>query len=294
MTTNKIQPPPRLAKILKDPSVAELDHFLLLLWQIVRNMDDSDLGVSAHLASRLNPHEVTADQAGADPAGTSSAHAALAEAHGSSGPVVGSTSAMIASLKAGTGANFTEFEADGTMVANGDAITWDDSQAAVTYMRVGGTALTLDVLDGGIYQYRFDKNDEIHSQIQLSHRYKVGTPIQLHIHLVNKAAVGATGYNAGISVEYMWASLEQVFQPAIVLPTVDCSFKNAVALTHKHFTISVLTPETTQGGMSSYLLMRVKRVAGTSEDLAGNNIFICGIDVHTQQDTLGSRQEDTK
>lgn len=294
MSTNKIQPPPKLARIIKDPSVAELDHFLLLLWQIVRNMDDSDLGVASHLASRANPHEVTYGQVGADAAGTSAAHAALTEAHGSSGPVVGSTSAMIASLKAGTGSDFTEFEADGTLVAHGGATTHDDSQSAVTYMRVGGTALTLAVLDGGIYQYRFDLGDEIHSQIQLSHRYKVNTPLGLHIHLVNKTAVGATAYNVGIEVEYMWASGGTFFPAAQVLPTVDCSFQNAAALTHGIFPIASLVPEAEQGGISSYLLMRVKRVAGTTESLGGNNIFICGIDVHTERDTLGSRQEYVK
>lgn len=189
------------------------------------------------------------------------------------------------------GTNYTEFEADGTMLAVGAAKTWDDSQSAVIYMKVGGTALTLDAFNGGIYQYRFDLNDEIHSQIQLSHRYQVNSAIHLHIHLANKAAVGSTAYNVGIEVEYMWGSIGSVFPAASTLTTVDCSFQNASALTHKVFEIADLTPGTGQGSISSILLLRIKRVAGSTESLAGNNIFILGVDVHTEQDTLGSRQE---
>ncbi len=203
---------------------------------------------------------------------------------------LGATGAKIGAI----GTNYSEFEADGTLVAYGAATTFDDSQSAVNFMRVGGTALTLDVLAGGIYQYRFDLTDEIHSQIQLNHRYKVGTDIDLHIHLVNKAAVGSTAYNVGIEVEYMWGGLDGVFGTPATLSTVDCSFKDAAALTHKVFGLASLTPATGQGTISSYLLMRIKRVAGTTESLAGNNIFLLGVDVHVEQDTLGSRQESIK
>lgn len=203
---------------------------------------------------------------------------------------LGATGAKIGAI----GTNYSEFEADGTLVAYGAATTFDDSQSAVNFMRVGGTPLTLDVLAGGIYQYRFDLTDEIHSQIQLNHRYKVGTDIDLHIHLVNKAAVGSTAYNVGIEVEYMWGGLDGVFGTPATLPTVNCSFKDAAALTHKVFELASLTPATGQGTISSYLLMRIKRVAGTTESLEGNNIFLLGVDVHVEQDTLGSRQEYVK
>lgn len=203
---------------------------------------------------------------------------------------LGATGAKIGAI----GTDYSEFEADGTLVNHGNATTYDDSQSAVVYMRTGGTALTLDVLAGGVYQYRFDLTDEIHSQIQLNHRYKVGTDIDLHIHLVNKASVGSTAYNVGIEVEYMWGGLDGVFGTPATLPTVNCSFKDAAALTHKVFELASLTPATGQGTISSYLLMRIKRVAGTTESLEGNNIFLLGVDVHVEQDTLGSRQEYVK
>lgn len=44
-----------------------------------------------HRARTDNPHGTTASQVGADPAGTSSAHAILTTAHGSNGAVVGAT-----------------------------------------------------------------------------------------------------------------------------------------------------------------------------------------------------------
>jgi len=42
LATNKIQPPPSLAKLLNNPALAEFDRFLYLLWQVVRNLDDSE------------------------------------------------------------------------------------------------------------------------------------------------------------------------------------------------------------------------------------------------------------
>jgi len=53
LSTNKIQPPPKLARILKDPSVAELDHFLLLLWQLVRNLDATTVSSLSALSAQI-------------------------------------------------------------------------------------------------------------------------------------------------------------------------------------------------------------------------------------------------
>lgn len=259
------------------------------------------LELDAHKADTGNPHATTAAQVDADPSGTAATavaeHAEDTSTHGVT-TVVGavetqtlSNKTLDATNKFGGAANYTMFEADGTPVAVGDATTYDDSQAAVIYMRAGGTALTLDVLAGGIYAYRFDQTDEIHSQIQTTHRYKTASAIDFHIHLVNKAAVGATAYNVGVEVEWGWAGLNGVMPAPTVEPTVDCSFQNAAALTHKVFELKVITPTAAQGTISSILFFRVKRVAASTENLAGNNIFIAGVDFHTQNDTPGSREE---
>ena len=192
------------------------------------------------------------------------------------------------------GGNYTEFEADGTMVSVGEAKTWDDSQAAVIYMRTGGTALTLAPIiptTGTLYQYRLDLNDEIHLQIQINHKYVVDSAVHLHIHLLNQAAIGATNYNVGIEVEWAWAGLDKVMSTPATESTVDCSFQNASAYTHKVFELKDITPAATTGTISSILLLRIKRVAGTTQSYATNDIFLMGIDVHVEQDTLGSRDE---
>jgi hypothetical protein len=79
--------------------------------------------------------------------GADSAHAALTVAHGATGAVMGTTNTqgvsnktLDATNKFGGATDHTMFEADGTMVAVGAATTYDDSQAAVIYMRSGGTA----------------------------------------------------------------------------------------------------------------------------------------------------------
>lgn len=190
--------------------------------------------------------------------------------------------------------DYTEFEADGTMVAVGEAKTWDDSQAAVIYMRTDGTALTLDRIipsTGTLYQYRFDLNDEIHSQIQISHRYMVDSTVHLHIHLLNQAAIGATNYNVGIEVEWAWAGINKVMSTPATESTVDCSFQNASAYTHKVFDLKAIAPASGTGTISSILFLRIKRVAGTTQSYTANDIFVLGVDCHVEQDTLGSRDE---
>jgi hypothetical protein len=107
----------------------------------------------------------------------------------------------------GTSVNYTEFEADGTMVMSGDATAWDDSQASAGLFTTGVSSLTLDTLVGGIKQYRFDVNDEIHiPATQFSHSMQVNCQILPHLHIINKVAIGASPQNIKFEFEWAWVN----------------------------------------------------------------------------------------
>ena len=208
---------------------------------------------------------------------------------------------MVNSIGAATGkvgaigsGNYTEFEADGTMVAKGNATVWDDSQMPATAFRNAAAAFTLDVLVGGIYQTRFDLNDEAQMSLRLPHSMKENSAIAPHIHLVNKTAIGATNYNVSFEFEYGWSNNTAAFSSTTTTETKTLSFQNAAALTNKRLDFTAITPGTGQGGISSFFICRVKRVTAVSQPYNTNDIFTLGFDIHFEKDTMGSRTVSAK
>jgi hypothetical protein len=187
----------------------------------------------------------------------------------------------------GDDTNYTEFEADGTMVKRGDATVYNDSQVPPTVFRTGGTSLTLAELTTGIYAHRFDATDSIHFNIQFPHSMKLNSKISPHLHLVNKAAiVGAA--DVTFSFTWTWANINGVFPAVTPDANKVISFADADALTHKLLSFADITPVAGQGGLSSILIgVLTRENAGYVTD----NIFHMGFDIHYEIDTLGSREE---
>jgi len=194
----------------------------------------------------------------------------------------------------GGNTHYTEFEADGTILMTGDATVWDDSMVAPTSFRSGGTALTFDLLTATIYTHRFDVNDQIHVVCQLPHSLKAGSSIIPHIHIINKNAIGAVGYNVAFDMHYTWANIGSVFPAELNELNVKQSFQNATALTHKMLSFTALVPTAVQGGISSIFMAKITRVVADAENYATADIFSLGFDIHFEKDTIGSRQPASK
>lgn len=196
----------------------------------------------------------------------------------------------------GTKASYSEFEDDGTIHLIGDATGWDDSGASIGVWALGATGLTADTLVGNIKQVRFDQGNITNiPAIQLSHRMKVGSVIKPHLHIINKAAVGATAYNVDFTFEYGWVNINAAMASTTVTETKTVSFQNAAALTHKMCIFSDITPSAVQGGISSLFMCTLTRVASGVQPLTGNNIFAAGFDLHFEIDTpAGSREAAAK
>ena len=194
----------------------------------------------------------------------------------------------------GGAVHYTTFESDGTMVMNGDATVWDDSQASAGLFTTGVSSLTLDTLVGGIKQYRFDVNDEIHiPATQFSHSLQLNSQISPHLHIINKVAIGASPQNIKFEFEWAWVNVNGKILASANDP-LNFDVGGLDALTHKMLVFTPISPVGDQGGISSLFMARLKRVTADSDAYNTANIFTGGFDVHFLKDTIGSRLISTK
>jgi len=192
--------------------------------------------------------------------------------------------------------DYTEFEADGTLKCNWAATTFNDSMIPATAFRTGWTALSLAELIWNIRALRFDVWDILYLQVQLPHNMKTNTVIYPHLHLVNKDAIWATNYNVEITTETSRANIDSVFWTPVVTSTwLVKSFQNAAQYTHKVMGMSTMTPTASEWWISSYVIFKIERITASSQPInPATSIFILGMDIHYETDTMGSRSEYVK
>jgi len=205
-------------------------------------------------------------------------------------------------LKVGTATNYSEFEADGTYKANGDATVWDDmrvvpgsfdrpgtSDPAIKAVQPGGSGITT-------YLYEFAKDNLASFTIQLPHSYKIGSDIYAHIHWTPGARGNEeNGATVGWKIEYTWASINGVFGTMATLDLSDAC--NGTDWEHNMTPDIVMTG--TDKGISSMLICNIKRTdTGTDDTWAGttsgNLPLLLEIDFHFEVDTIGSRERASK
>lgn len=236
-----------------------------------------------HLADTSNPHQVTADQVGL---GTDD-------------------SPTFAGGHFGGVANYTEFEADGTLVMHGDATVWDDLLVPATMTKMGGTkdpGFAVFKTNGsgsqGVFLYWFDAvtEEELYFAVQLPHSW-AGTPITPHVHWVPSIASdeNPSGQTVRWGLEYTWINIDGTFANTSIVYA-----KSASGLTtagkHLMTLFSAITPGAgTQDGISSMLICRIFRDAtSVADDTYEHDAGLLEIDFHYEKNTIGSRAAGTK
>ncbi len=89
----------------------------------------------------------------------------------------------------------TKFEADGTIVLEGNATVWDDflvnpdatsrgGSKTPVWGGTGGTAFKNNSGSQGVFLWMFSasQEQEVYFTVQLPHKYKVGTDLYPHVH----------------------------------------------------------------------------------------------------------------
>lgn len=205
------------------------------------------------------------------------------------------------------GTNNTTFESDGTMVFNGDATVYSDimvfpdattrgSSNPPTWGGQGGAFFKNNGSGSqGVFLWMFDKSteQELYFTVQIPHSYKLGTTLYPHIHWTTKSGT-PTGTDVVWGLEYTAVAIGGTFVNTTVLTANSVIPSITPSGTGQHLITSFGTIPGTNLGISSILICRVFRLAGSGSDTFDNETGLLGVDFHYQMDTDGSRTEYTK
>ncbi len=189
------------------------------------------------------------------------------------------------------------FENDGTLVMPGDATVFDDFVGPAISLRISGPGLSANVTESTLeFLTTADLSDYVYTNVQLTHRWKVGSVIYPHIHypqIINA--------QPNFLIQYRWQKLGGTKTTAWT--SLKCNtpvFTYAAgSLNQIVHTPAGITPPP-GAAISDVLQCRLLRDnANASGVFAGADpinavVSLDSFDVHVEMDTVGSRTEFTK
>lgn len=189
--------------------------------------------------------------------------------------------------------NYTEFEADGTLVMKGDAKVYED----VTTVLLPGAKATTPDFSGGIagnpelYTYFFSpsKLNELYFSNQMPHSWDGGT-FYPHMHIVPSTNGSGT---AIFHHECSRANINGKYESFILR---DLTINIEANSQWKHLLVesNPVTPDASINGLSSTAICRIYRNPLEVGDTYDGSIGLISYDLHISKNTLGSREELTK
>ena len=195
----------------------------------------------------------------------------------------------------GNDSNYSAFEQNGFMEANGDATAWKDiNMGAAMLSKPASSAPGADEFvdeggnDTGVETYAFDIGEKVSGSFEIQHDYKEGSDIYFHIHWQGIAAP------AGGTDNVKWQIIYTVARDAATLDAVTTITKESAITTQYSFVFSDFAAVTgTNFKIGDQILFQVSRIAASADDYAGDAL-IGTLGIHYQVNTLGSRAIITK
>jgi hypothetical protein len=185
--------------------------------------------------------------------------------------------------------NYTEFEADGTMVAKGDATVWADIDFPIIIRLTGAGIPSLTAVNGNLTMPQWEVNDlNMCESQELIHEWKEGSACYWHLHLTT-AAEDATDRYVKFELEYGYSvggNMGPWTFPAVVTTDDILIPANTPAKTQMIVSLAHFTPSDSKIG--DHVLARLKRVAATGTAPSADP-WIPMLQLHVEKDTLGSR-----
>lgn len=175
-----------------------------------------------------------------------------------------------------------------------DETVWDDlPPVPLITSKVGANSPTPTTFVGNIQQYTFDAtNDEVFGATEITHQYKEGTDIEVHVHwATNGLEVGSAAVKW--ELEYTTADgdgsapFAYAFAGSTVISAETTIPANTPDRSHIITTLGTITGVAAKIG--AYICWRFRRIASTGTAPAADP-FGLAIGFHVEQDTLGSRQ----
>jgi hypothetical protein len=197
---------------------------------------------------------------------------------------------QLGSHKFGSASHHTQFEADGTMKAVGDATVWKDIFFPMAPPKTTGAGNpTLVAWNTPLRGYSFAVNDTHDFDPQeFSHDGKVGSTATFHIHWISRTDVAAER-----TVKWQIELAQANYGDAFPAPTTE-SIEIAVPAdtpANTHFITDITTFTTL--GIASQMFVKLTRIASSGTEPADDPVVI-GVHYHYELDTMGSRQILTK
>jgi hypothetical protein len=205
--------------------------------------------------------------------------------------------------------NYSEFESDGTLEFNGDAVVWDDLRyPAVAFEPGPSRAPDFDKFkdDGGgsqgVFIYFFDGSteEELYGAAQLPHGYKLGTDLHPHVHFIVPTS-GASGEFVQWGLEYTISDIGGTFSNTNIIYTDASTAATATTsgdgtlTADKHYRAEFPQIDCSSiTGISAMIVFRIFRDATDGADDYPNDAGLLEFDFHYQIDTVGSRSENIK
>lgn len=166
---------------------------------------------------------------------------------------------------------------------------FDDQQINLGVVRLGASAPTWTAYKGSeVLAFNKAQDNKIVFSAQLSHKYKVGSTIEFHLHDV---APDDTAGTVRWILTYSWADISSDFPAESTLTSEQTIIINS-ADKHIYFDLEGLTGSSS--GVSSVLLCSLTREGTHINDDYDNDIYLVAADFHIEMDTIGSRTELTK
>lgn len=201
----------------------------------------------------------------------------------------------------GSGTDYANIAADGTVTLIGAATAWDDLRIEPIIKATGTNDPTFTqwLTDGagsrGVYLYNFDNalvgaQKEVFYTVQMPHTWK-GTTIYPHVHWLPSASQAAAAVKWGL--EYTWANARSVFGNTSIIYAIT-NTEGAADLVQNHHYVSAfsgITPSASQSGISSVLICRLFRFSSDGTDTFTGTAGLLYSDIHFEIDSFGSRTE---
>jgi len=190
----------------------------------------------------------------------------------------------------GGATHYSEFEADGTYRAVGDATVWDDFVVKLGNLKAPASDPPSTAAYKGSELYSFSKTatNILYFEAQIPHSYKEGSNLEFHIHVAYPT--NGAG-NSRWTFTYSWANRNEAF-PAQTSVSVTLP---APAILDKHVLHEIVASIDGAGKtISSELLCSISRIGGDGADTYDSAIHAISGDFHFEKDTIGSRTQTTK
>lgn len=195
----------------------------------------------------------------------------------------------------GTGGSAT-FDADGTLVLSDDATFFTDLQGSALRVKVQGTGVSVNEAENTVdFTTAADLNDYAYDNQQMPHSWKVGSDLHLHIHWEQTQANVPNWL-----FRYRWqtqGAAKTTTWSDYLVPNLAFTYVSGT-LNQISYGAGITPPE--GAGLSDVLEIRLYRDTGNDSTLfAGADPMTATarftfVDVHLENDTLGSRTEYAK